>query len=161
MKMDLIKKVVNSAKLGIWITATVTIFETLLSFLKIETIQLYGIQPVSGISPTIGRKVIELVGGVNILNLDFMSLFTLFISATAIVFVGSLLYGLLNIPKGLAGWKELAIILVYGSLAFYLVFAGFKMLPWGSIVMFAIYTGVLAISLYYLRNFAQKFIPVI
>jgi len=133
----------------------VTLLELLLNTLKIETIQLYGLAPVTGISPTLGQKVIDVVNGIGIFSA--YSLFVTFISASLVVLVGSYLYGAFNIPANLRGWKKTAAVLFYGTLLFgVLLVWGFSIPPVSTIIMLAVYYSAVAITLNVLKTQASK-----
>lgn len=150
-------KIKEALTLGAWVTATVIVLETILGFLKVQTVQLYGIQPVTGITPTIGAKLIDLINGLNIVNINVLSIVYLLLSATIVVFVGNFLYGLINIPKGLAGWQKLAAVLFYGTIPFGILLVWGMKIPSGSvIVMLAVYYIAVAITLGLLKKTAAK-----
>jgi len=132
-------RLMNSLKLGVFLTLAALIANFVLPFVGIEVVQLYGIQAPTGITPGIGAKFLDFVNGLGIVNIEIASVILTLISATAIAFVGSFIYGKVNVPKGLMGWKKLTAVIVYGTLAFYIVFVGFVLQAWSVYVMLIIY----------------------
>lgn len=151
-------KVVESLKLGAWLTATILLVNWLLAQVGISVVPLYSVQGVTGITTTVGARLVSFVEGLGIVSLDITSLLYLYISASVIVLVGTYLYDMVDIPKTRKAWTKLAVILLYGTLAFYLVFVGFVLKAWTVWVGLALYYGVVVIMLGMLQDLVPKYI---
>lgn len=152
MKIDLKK----SLKLGVWVTATVLVVNFVLSMLNVSIKQLFGVTGATGITSTIGVKVIAIIQ--NLVAFDPMSILYLYISAVAIVLVGGLVIDNLPLPKGKNEWQRLTLVLLYGTAVFYLLLVGFGMPAIGTLIGLAVYYAVVALSLGVFKKTVRKFI---
>ncbi len=151
-KIDLMK----SLKLGAWVTATVIIVNFVLGLLNVSVRQMFGVTGATGITSGIGVKVMAIIQ--NLVAFDPLSIMYLYISAVAIVFVGGLIIDNLPVPKGKNEWQNLALVLLYGTAAFYLLLVGFGMPTIGTLIGLAVYYAVVALSLNVLKTTVKKFI---
>lgn len=151
-------KLMESAKLGAWITATILLLNQILAFAKVEVVQLFGISAPTGISPSIATSLIQTINGWGIVNIDLMSIVYLFIAATLTVFVGSFIYGMVNFPKTQKAWTKLTAILLWGTVAFYLLLVGLQWTGAITIVMLAVYYGAVVLTMGLLQKTVTKFI---
>jgi len=103
---------------GAWVTATVLLVNWLLGMANLEVIELYSAVGATGITPTIGASITNLIGGIGFLGVNFQNLIFLFLSSLAIVVVGTYAYDWVGIPKVTKEWQKLTAILVYGTLVF-------------------------------------------
>ncbi len=152
MKIDL----KSSLKLGVWVTATVLVTNFVLSLLNISVNQMFSISGATGITSTIGSKVVTTMQ--SLVAFDPISILYLFLSATAIVLVGGLIIDNLPLPKGKNEWQRLTLVLLYGTGAFYLLLVGFGLPTFGTLVGLAVYYAAVALSLNVLKKTAKKFI---
>lgn len=152
MKID----IKSSMKLGAWVTATVLLVNFVLSFLNISVKEMFGVTGATGITPTIGTKVIETLQ--NLVSFDPLAIFYLYISAVVIVLVGGFLMDKLKLPTGKGDWQKLALTLVYGTVVFYLLLVGFGLPSMGTLVGVAVYYSVVALSLGLFKKTVKKFI---
>jgi len=139
-------KFYEALKLGAWITATVLLVNFLLSQIGIEVIDLYVVQGATGITGTIGSKLIQTINGLGIITINPLAILYLYISAVAIILVGSFAYGMFNFPRTRKQWTRLTMILLYGTAVFYVVFVGLVMESWQVIGGLIAHTGLVAIS---------------
>jgi phosphatidylserine synthase len=152
MKIDMKK----SLTLGAWVAATVLIVNFALSFFKISVNELFSISGTTGLTSTIGEKVIATLN--KLIAFDPISILYLFLSASAIVFVGGLVVDNLPVPKGKEDWHKLALVLLYGTAVFYLILVGFGLPAMGTLVGLAVYYSVVALSLGIFQKQVKKFI---
>jgi len=152
MKIDLQK----SFKLGAWVTATVIVVNFVLGMLNVSMRQMFGVSTATGITTTIGIKIMATLQ--NLVAFDPLSILYLYLSAVAIVFVGGLIVTGLPVPKGKNEWQNLALVLLYGTGAFYLLLIGFGMPAIGTLVGLAVYYAVVALSLNVLKRTVKRFI---
>ena len=156
---DLRNRIYDSLKLGAWVTAAVFLLNTILSWGKIEVIQLFGKQPVTGITTTLGNKVIDVINSLNLVDINISSIVLTFISAVIISLVGIYLYDWINLPAGLSGWKRIAAILFWGTLVFgFLLVWGFKIPAASILVMLIVYYIAAAFVTGLLQTYAPKLI---
>ena len=152
MKNDIQK----SLKLGGWVAATILLLNFTLSFLNIQVKELFGVTGATGITSTIGVKIMATLQ--NLVAFDPMSILYLYLSAVAIVFVGGFLIDKLSLPTGKGDWQKLALTLGYGTVAFYLLLVGFGLPAMGTLVGVAVYYSVVALSLGVFKNTVKKLI---
>lgn len=135
----------QSLKTGIWVVAAVMIVNFILGFLKLQVATLFGVTPATGITPTIGMKIIATMQ--NLIAFDVMSIIYLYLSAVAILLVGSLALEYLPIPKGKNAWQRTAIVLGIGTAAFWLLLVGLKMPAMNVLLGLALYYVGVAITM--------------
>ena len=152
MKLDFMK----SLKLGAWVTATVLVVNFVLSFLNISVKQMFGVTGATGITSTIGVKVMAVLQ--NLVAFDPISILYLYLSAVAILMVGSFIIDKLPVPKGKDDWQKLALTLLYGTAVFYLLLVGFGLPSVGTMIGLAVYYAVVALSLGVFKKQVNKFI---
>lgn len=148
-------KINEALKLGAWITAVVVLLNWLLSMAKIQVTQLFAISPTTGVTPTTGLALINVFEGLTKLNV--MSILAVYISAIAIVYVGTFIMRL--VPTNLRGrneWQKNALVLLYGTIPLAILFVGYGGLNITSLVGLAIYYVAVAISL----GFVQKYVKI-
>lgn len=145
----------RAAKTGAWVTATVMIVNWALSFLNIPVKQLFGVTPATAITTTLGTKVMAILQ--NLVAFDPISIFYLYISASLICLVGTWLMGTFKLPSGKNDWQKLALVLLYGTIPFYLLLIGFGMPSFGTVIGIGVYYIVVALSLSLLKKQVSKF----
>lgn len=145
----------KALKTGVWVTATVMIVNWVLSFLNIPVKQLFGVTPATAITTTLGTKVMAILQ--NLVAFDPMSILYLYISASLICLVGAWLMGQFKLPSGKNDWQRLALVLLYGTIPFYLLLIGFGMPSIGTIVGIGVYYIVIVLSLSVLKKQVSKF----
>ena len=150
----------NTLVLGVYVTAAILLVNFLLPMVGVEVVQLFGLTAPTGVTTTIGAKLVNFVNGLGIVNIDIMSMIYLYISAVAVLLVGSLLYGMINIPKRLSGASKLTATIVYGTLAFYVLFVGLVLQAWTVYVMMVVYAGIAAIVTGILQKYAPKVVRI-
>ena len=116
--------------------------------------------PISPITSTIGTKIMNMLAGVIPITFDIPALITLWISAFAVVFVGSyaISYGLPVIGK--TRWAKVVCGILYGAAAFYLLIAGFKLISIEQAIGVFIYTipaAMVAVWIGSALNLTDKF----
>lgn len=146
----------KSLTLGAWVAATVLIVNFVLSFLNIQVKELFGVTGATGITSTIGTKVMATLQ--NLVAFDPIAILYLYISAVAIVLVGGWLIDTLPLPKGKGDWQKLALTLVYGTAVFYLLLVGFGLPAMGTLIGVAVYYSVVALSLGVFQKQVKKLI---
>jgi len=159
--MALLKKLDIGKSLGLAgvITVSIALMAWLINVLNLSVsikplfaIGSLPIDPYSPFTSTVGNKVIAFLAGIipqggSLFNIP--SLVTIFVSAFLIVWVGYFIAGILPVPtlfKGrMARANGVFWTVVYGTIAFYLLIAGFNMAPWGVIGGFALYAAVVSV----------------
>ena len=143
--------------LGAYITAVIWVLNWILAKVSYAApAQLFGISlpqvPLTtGITATIGQKVVEFLNGIISFNLP--SIIILYISAVAIVFVGALAIDNISmLPQGKNSWQRLALILLYGTLVFYFVFIGFIFGGWSLWLGLVIWYIAVALAVNFVKN---------
>ena len=154
MAINLKDNLTKSLKTGAWVTAVVLLVNFLLGLAKIEVTELFGITPATGITGTVGMKVITFLQG--LVSFDVMSILYVYLSAVAIVLVGSYCMEYLPLPHGKAEWERVALVLLYGTGIFYLVLVGMKMPAIGTLVGLGVYYGAVALSLGLCKDFVKS-----
>ena len=149
---------VDSLKVGAWVTATVIILNYLATFVGIQIAQLFSVQGVTGISGTIGAKIISFINGLGILTLD-ISVVYLYLSAVAIIFVGSYAHEYVGekIIRPSKEWQKLALILLWGTALFYFIIVGFVAKAWSVYIGLIVYYAVVALTLPLIQGIVRKF----
>lgn len=141
-------KIADSLKLSAWVTATVLLVNWLLSFANLEVTELFSVVGATGITPTIGARITNLIGGIGFVGVNFQSLIFLFLSALAIVVVGTYAYDWIGIPRVTKEWQRLTAILAYGTIVFLIAFVGLtSLLDPQVIILMVIYYAVVALTL--------------
>lgn len=152
-KIDMKKAAVT----GGWITAVVLILNFILEFMNIPVQEVFAITPATGITPTIGTKIIEILQ--NLVAFDITAIATLFVTAFAIVLVGAFVKDKIKaLPQGKGSWQQLALTLAYGTAAFWLLLVGFKLPPLESLIGLAIYYLAIVITFGMLKKTTSKLI---
>ena len=142
MKGDFMK----SLKAGVGITATVLILNWVLSFMNIGVKQVFGITAATGITSTIGNKVVSILQ--NLVSFNIESIVYLVISASLIFYAGTFMKRTFKfLPNGRTEWSKLALILLYGTAVFYLILIGLALPPVGTLIGLAVYYAVVAVAL--------------
>lgn len=145
----------KAVKTGAWITVTVLILNYLLSFANISVKQIFGITAATGITTTIGNKVVSILQ--NLVSFNIESIIYLFISAVLIIYVGTFARDKLKfLPNGKTEWQRLALILLYGTIPFYVLLIGLKLPTWGTLVGLGVYYIVVALSFGLLKTIKVK-----
>lgn len=135
--MDFKKLAIKSAVL----TAALTLISFAMGKVGYSVQQLYAINPVSAVTPTVGTKTLSFLAGYipQIGNFTIPAIGVLFISSMLILLVGEALYGMLKLKvKGEA--NELAAQIIVGSAVFYVLIVGMVMQQWQTFVGLAIHT---------------------
>lgn len=143
--------------LGAYVTGVVLALNWLLKMVgQNAPTQLFGINvpTATGITTTVSTKFVAFLNG--IIAFDLTQIVMLYLAAVIIIFVGALAMDYLKLPSGKNNWQRIAFILLYGTIVFYLLLVGFKMLPWQSIFGLAIWYLAVALSV----NFVQKYIRI-
>jgi len=148
-------KTKSALKLGAWVTVAVIVTNYILSLIGMEVKELFGISPVTGLTTTLGNKVIGIFQ--NLISFDIGSIIALFISAVIIVYVGDWMKSSVKaLPSGKTAWQRVALTLLYGTIPFYLLFVGIGLPAFGTIIgLGAYYIGV-ALVLGVLQNLKVK-----
>jgi len=91
-------------------------------FFGSTTQQLYSITPATGVSSTVGTKIIGILSGIIPFSLgDIMSLIYMFIGAFVLLFAGYWVYEQRWAWKGKNIYQRLFAVLLYGSAALYVL----------------------------------------
>lgn len=147
--------IISAAKTGAWVTASVLVLNYVLTnFLSIPIREVFGITAATGITSTIGTKTIAIMQ--NLVAFDLMSIIYLFISASLIVLVGRFARSKLNLPQGRTAWQKLALVLLYGTIPFYLLLVGFGLPAMSTIVGIVVYYVLVALVLGGLQKLKVK-----
>jgi len=135
----------KAVKTGAWITVTVLILNFILSYANVSVKQLFGITTTTGITTTIGNKVVSILQ--NLVSFNIESIIYLFVSATLIIYVGAFIKDKVKmLPSGKTDWTKLALTLLYGTVPFYLLLVGFKLPGMGTLIGLAVYYSAVALS---------------
>lgn len=135
-------------KASLILAAYVTIVSLVLTFLVtkflgISVTQLFSIGATTGITATVGTKFLAFIN--RFVAFDILSIVTLYISAAIVIIAGNFLMGL-GLPAGKNNWQKLALVLLYGTVPFYLLLVGMKWMGLEALVGMIIWYAVLAIS---------------
>ncbi len=145
----------KAVKTGAWITLTVLILNWILSLANVSVKQIFGITATTGITTTIGNKVVSILQNL----VTFESIVYLFISATLIIYVGAFIKDKVKmLPSGKTEWSRLALTLLYGTVPFYLLLVGFKLPGMGTLVGLAVYYAAVALSFGLVKQLKIKLI---
>jgi hypothetical protein len=142
--MDLKKYLMPSAILTIVVTAVAY----LMSMIGQPVQQLYsigGVSLVSGVTPTIGNKVLAFVAGYfpQVGSFAIPAIIILWISAFAILLAGDFIRGALKIDVG-GRVANFAMEILLGTALFYVLIIGFVMKSWQVFAGLAIHTVIAA-----------------
>lgn len=127
------------------LTGALTAISYVMSKVGVTVQQLYAIQPVSAVTPTVGNKVIAFMSGYLPVMSTFAipSILILLISSFLILLVGGFLYDALKInAKG--NVMQLAAKILLGSALFYVLIVGLVMQQWQTFIGLAIHTLIAA-----------------
>lgn len=150
------KQFKKALELGVWITATIFIVNFVLEYLSISVQELFGVSGTTGITTSLGNKVISVLQ--SLISFDLMSVITLYISAVLIVFVGTWLRDNIKmLPNGKSSVVSLTLALLYGTAVFYLILVGTGMPAIGTLIGLVVYYGVIALSLNMFKGIARRF----
>jgi len=145
----------KAVKTGAWVTVTVLLLNWILSFANYSVKELFGITTATGITTTIGNKVVSILQ--NLISFNIESIIYLFISATLIIYVGSYARDKLKfLPNGKTEWQRLALILLYGTVPFYVLLIGLKLPTMGTLIGLGVYYAVVALSFGLLKTIKVK-----
>lgn len=135
-------KIKTALKLGAYVTVAVLLVNFILAtVLSMQVSELFGVTPATGITTTLGSKVIATMQ--KLVSFDVLAIIYLYISAVIIVFVGSWLITALKLPTGKGNWQKTALMLLYGTIPFYALLVGIGLPAIGTIVgLVAYYIGV-------------------
>ena len=150
MKQD-IKKALRTS---VWITVVVLLLGYIFSFVSIGVTEIFSVSPATGLTSTIGSRVIEALQG--LVEFDIMAIITLYISVLVILLVGSFLFKILKAPKFKGETGELASELLLGTVVAYLILIGSEMPAIGTLIGLAIYYAVVVLSVSVLRKQAKN-----
>ena len=144
--MTILKNLKAPAILSAYVTAVSLALTLILEKIAgMSVTQLFAFGATTGISETIGTKFFDFIN--KFIAFDVGSIVTLYVSVLAIVLVGNFLMGLgLGLPKGKTNWQKLALVLLYGTVPFYLLIVGFKWVTVSTAIGMAVWYVVVAIS---------------
>ncbi len=148
------KEIVKALRTGIWITIAVYIVNFLFGLADIKVSQLFGVVPATGVTGTLGMKVIETLQ--NMIPFDFMSVLAVYISASLIYLVGAFIYAKVKIPKTVKTWTRVTAILLWGTIPFYILLVGLGLPAMGTLVGVVVYYAVVALSMGLLQDFVTS-----
>lgn len=155
--MALQKDLMSSGKTAFWVVLTVLALNFLLGFIGMTPTGLFSIAGTSAITEGLGQQTIAALEG--IVRIDFTSIIYIFISATLILFVGTLLVDNIKaLPQGKTPTTQLALRLLYGTAVFYLLLIGFKMPALQTAVGLGIYYVVVAFTLGIVQKNVQRLV---
>jgi len=150
----------NAFWLAIPVTAAVWLVSYVFGMLGLGINQLFSsVDVTTGITPTVGNKILSFVGGVVPLNFTFPSIVITFLSAFAVLVVGSFLISTFKkLPtfKGKTG--QLASTILWGAIPIYMILVGFSIPSIAVLVGLAIHTFVVAFTAGWLGGFMKKVI---
>jgi len=150
----------NAFWLAIPVTAAVWLVSYLFGKLGLGINQLFSsVDVTSGITPTVGNKILSFVGGVIPFNFTFPNILVTFLSAFAVLVVGGFMLATWKkIPSFKGKTGQLASTILWGAIPIYLVLVGFKIPGIAVIVGLAIHTFVVAFLAGWIGGFTKKVI---
>lgn len=150
----------NAFWLAIPVTAAVWIVSYLFGKLGLGINQLFSsVDVTTGITPTVGNKILSFVGGVVPLNFTVPSILITFLSAYAVLLVGSFLLATFKkLPSFKGNTGQLASTILWGAIPIYLILVGFVIPSIAVIVGVAIHTFVVAFVAGWLGGYMKKVI---
>lgn len=151
-------RIADSLKLGAWVTATILLVNWILSLFSLEVVELYSLVGVTGVSQSIGASITSLISGIGFAGVNFQMLMYTYLSAVAIVFVGTYAYDWLEFPKTSKEWTKLTAILAYGTIVFYLAIVGLQIGEPQMWLLMVIYYAVVALTLGLAQKNIRKYI---
>lgn len=150
----------NSAILALPVTAAVWLVSFAFNKLNLGAIDsLFSSVPAtSGITSTVGSKVLSFVGGIIPIQFEFMSILTTYISAMVAILIGSYLVNNFKLPtfkkflgmNGNAG--TIASYILYGAIPVYLILIGFKIPSLMTVVGLVLHTALVSIAAVYIAK---------
>lgn len=149
------ERIKSGLTLAAYVTAVSLVLTYILEkFLGMSVTQLFSIgSPASALTSTVGTKFLAFIN--NFVAFDITSIVILYISIAIIVIVGAWLMDL-GLPKGKSAWQRLALILLYGTVPFYLLLVGFKVMSIANLVGMLIWYAAIALSV----GIVQKYIKI-
>lgn len=150
----------NSAILALPVTAAVWLVSYLFGLLNLGAIKsLFASVPAtSGITGTVGNKVLSFVGGIIPIQFDLMSIVVTYISAMVAIIIGSYLVNQFKLPafkkflgmNGNAG--KIASYILWGAVPVYLLLVGFKIPSVMTVVGLVLHSAIVAIVAVYIAK---------
>ena len=147
-------RIKQGATLAAYVTAVSIALTMLLDKFGVQVTQLFSIgTPATGLTSTIGTKFLAFIN--SFVAFDITSIVILYLSIAIIVIAGSWLMDL-GLPRGKNNWQTLALVLLYGTVPFYLLMVGFKVMSIANMVGILIWYAAVAISV----GLVQKYIKI-
>ena len=143
-----------SLKMGAWVTAVVFLLNMILDKMGMPVTTLFGIQPATGITPTIGTKIISILQ--SIVAFDIPSIVAVWLTASVLILVGTYVMEYLPLPAGKADWTRLALVLLYGTAVFWIILVGLEVPSLNALVGLAVYYGAVALTLQLAQKYVKK-----
>lgn len=143
--------------LAIPVTAAVWLVSYVFGYLGLGINQLFSsVDVTTGITPTVGNKILSFVGGVLPLNFTLPSILITFLSAYAVLLVGSFMLSSLKLPSFKGNTGKLASTILWGAIPIYLVLVGFTIPSFAVIIGLAIHTFIVAFVAGWLGQYMKK-----
>lgn len=154
MAKDLKSYVFDGLKAGVPLTATVLVVNWIIQAVGFQVNELFGVQPATGITETIGERFIALLQ--SFVAFEPMSLLTVYISGVAILVVGQYLRDSIGMLPSGSGWSRMALALVYGTAVFYLLLVGTGLPGFGTLIGLGVYVAAVSLLYRYAEDFLKN-----